>query len=263
MAKVGALIVGDILAIPTTTYGAAGDTKGMLRFGQTEAYYCTADYDGVTQIWKVIRYEQWLGRYKKVGVGCDQNGILIGSPTDVPGDIRMAGTTMFICTLNYNGVDAIWEPAVSYRVGEGVISTPHMTISVVADAEWPSGYAVFDYFDTLSTGAVAYDISGGCTGKPLADTNILQFRATRPITIELNDLNGWYAGIAPAAPATCTISVNGSPVGTITFAAGSNTATSCTPFTHAMQPGNTLRVISPTTQDATFADVTFTIRGQA
>jgi len=41
-----------VSGIPATSIGLAGDTEGMLAFNASYAYYCTANYDGVTNIWR-------------------------------------------------------------------------------------------------------------------------------------------------------------------------------------------------------------------
>ena len=40
--------------IPSTSLGAAGDVAGMIAFNNTYIYYCTASYDGNTNIWKRV-----------------------------------------------------------------------------------------------------------------------------------------------------------------------------------------------------------------
>jgi hypothetical protein len=41
-----------VSAVPATSIGSVGDTAGMLAFNASYAYYCTANYDGVTNIWR-------------------------------------------------------------------------------------------------------------------------------------------------------------------------------------------------------------------
>lgn len=41
---------------PTTSKGAAGDTLGRFAFDSQAFYYCTANYDGTTNIWKRISF---------------------------------------------------------------------------------------------------------------------------------------------------------------------------------------------------------------
>jgi hypothetical protein len=38
--------------VPTHSTGKVGDIEGMIAFDSTYFYYCTAPYDGTTNIWK-------------------------------------------------------------------------------------------------------------------------------------------------------------------------------------------------------------------
>lgn len=41
---------------PVSSIGIDGDTAGSVTFDSNYAYYCTADYDGVTDIWKRVAW---------------------------------------------------------------------------------------------------------------------------------------------------------------------------------------------------------------
>ena len=43
-------------AVPTTSLGSTGDFVGSIAFDSTYMYYCTAGYDGVTNIWKRVAW---------------------------------------------------------------------------------------------------------------------------------------------------------------------------------------------------------------
>lgn len=43
-------------AVPTTSIGQADDKQGMVVFSSSYIYYCTADYDGSTNIWKRLQW---------------------------------------------------------------------------------------------------------------------------------------------------------------------------------------------------------------
>jgi hypothetical protein len=48
---------GRVVAVPTTSLGAAGDKTGDLAFNGSYIYYCTADYtDGLSNIWKRVAW---------------------------------------------------------------------------------------------------------------------------------------------------------------------------------------------------------------
>lgn len=38
--------------VPSTSVGSDGDTVGLTAIDQNFLYYCTAQYDGITQIWQ-------------------------------------------------------------------------------------------------------------------------------------------------------------------------------------------------------------------
>lgn len=60
VALVGGLLYADTTAVPATSVGDPNDAVGMVRFGEDSGtyyiYYCTADYDGVADIW--VRWAQ-------------------------------------------------------------------------------------------------------------------------------------------------------------------------------------------------------------
>lgn len=43
-------------AVPSTSIGATGDEEGMVAFDSAYMYYCTTDYDGVTNVWKRVAW---------------------------------------------------------------------------------------------------------------------------------------------------------------------------------------------------------------
>ena len=40
--------------VPSTAVGTVGDTAGMYAGDDTNFYYCFADYDGTTEIWRQV-----------------------------------------------------------------------------------------------------------------------------------------------------------------------------------------------------------------
>ena len=40
--------------MPSTSIGALGDLLGDYAFDSSYMYYCTADYDGTTNVWKRV-----------------------------------------------------------------------------------------------------------------------------------------------------------------------------------------------------------------
>jgi hypothetical protein len=47
--------------VPSTSLGRQGDSRGMTAFDDFHFYFCSAPYDGVTNIWKRIAWtdQQW------------------------------------------------------------------------------------------------------------------------------------------------------------------------------------------------------------
>jgi hypothetical protein len=45
---------------PANNKGAGGDTKGMVFLANDAFYYCTADFDGTTNVWsKIVASDSW------------------------------------------------------------------------------------------------------------------------------------------------------------------------------------------------------------
>lgn len=50
---------GPTSAAPSSSVGAAGDVAGDIAFNNSYMYYCTANYDGSTVIWKRVALTSW------------------------------------------------------------------------------------------------------------------------------------------------------------------------------------------------------------
>ena len=106
-----------------------------------------------------------------------------------------------------------------------------------------------------------YDLTVGCTGKPAANAIIFTFKAPRPFALPTN-LTGstGIANTAATASTVFTINYNGSSMGSITFAA-SGTVPTFTLTAVAVDAGDVITIVAPGTQDATLADIGFTLVG--
>lgn len=82
--------------VPVTMVGVQGDRAGALATNSTHVYVCTADYDGVSVIWKKI---PMLGTVP---------GSSLGASGDVAGAQAIDANYMYYCTANYDGVSNIW-----------------------------------------------------------------------------------------------------------------------------------------------------------
>lgn len=47
---------GKVVAAPGTSVGVEGDVQGMIAFSNSYIYYCIANYDGSTHIWKRVQW---------------------------------------------------------------------------------------------------------------------------------------------------------------------------------------------------------------
>jgi hypothetical protein len=105
-----------------------------------------------------------------------------------------------------------------------------------------------------------YDPQGGSAGAITASQLVMQHVAVRTLTFAANFVGSQgYAGVAPTASATFNVAVNGTAVGTIVFAASSQTATFTTSGAVTVTPGQVMTVTAPASADATLANVSFTL----
>lgn len=51
-AKVNANFAQQVQTAPISSKGKAGDIPGMVAFDSTYYYFCTGNYDGITDIWR-------------------------------------------------------------------------------------------------------------------------------------------------------------------------------------------------------------------
>lgn len=267
IARVGQLIVGNKSA-PSSANGTPGDKAGMVRPSADGIWYCTGDYtDGSTAIWRMAASSSpTAGKFKAGLVGFNPTlGTMVGCPGDVAGDIRLVGNRIFYCTGTYDGVTSIWTNTIDVTNGSGIQQTSNMSWDYTNDPDYPSGAVVTNYtrsFYSASASALSIpqDIRGDKFAKPAAGEYVLQYRATRSITLQMNGTPyGWYATTPATSPATFRLSVNGINFSTISFPAGGNTPNSWSNFIYTINPGDVFRIQAPMTQDATLAGLSFAI----
>lgn len=111
-------------------------------------------------------------------------------------------------------------------------------------------------------GANVYDIAAFVAGKPSASQICCLFVATRSVVLPQN-LTGSYvkAGTAATSTANFDIQVNGVSKGTISFAASGTSATFTFANAVTLAAGDILKIIAPSGQDATLADVAANLAG--
>lgn len=107
-----------------------------------------------------------------------------------------------------------------------------------------------------------YDMTGFLNGKPQASEVILRTIVVRPIVIPANFANSLAkCSVSATVSTVLTITKNGAPVGTITFAAGVLTGVFSTTVQLSYAIGDQLAVVAPASIDATFSDFVITIYG--
>jgi hypothetical protein len=129
-----------------------------------------------------------------------------------------------------------------------------------------AGGAIQTSVDAEVAASKYYDVPGGSPGVLTASQIILQHVAVRTITFQVNLAGSQGTATATAtAAAVFTIAVNGTTVGTMSFAAGSAVPTFTTTggTTFVVNAGQVMKVTAPGTADATLANVSFTLLGLA
>lgn len=111
-------------------------------------------------------------------------------------------------------------------------------------------------------GAVPYDIGAFCAGAPGVSEVLLRFVATRAFTLPSSLADSQVkAGAAATASTDFDVQKNGSSIGTISFAASGTSATFTFSSPVAFAAGDILSIVAPASQDATLADISFTLAG--
>lgn len=266
VAKVGQLQLSPDNYPPTSLIGQPGDVAGMLRAGKSGLYYCTDTYtDGLTNAWSMVEFtDKQAPRFKPGTFGYNPNSdVLCGGKNDRVGDLRICGTTTFVCTQKYVDTQtAIWKPLTPYTTSGAVIITPSMTGEPTTNADYPSGYLLTDYTTEISVApvVVAYDLHGSFMGQPTSGQAIYQFNAVRTVTLAISTA-GWTLGTPATDWAQFDIRLNDVMVGYVAFAPGSTTADSAVGSSVGLGTGTTLKITAPVNVDATLSDISFAMMG--
>lgn len=116
----------------------------------------------------------------------------------------------------------------------------------------------------IAVGGLPYDLGGYFVGKPDAAQTIFKFKATRAFTIPSGLGGSSMSAVAPTGAVACTLKVDSEVVSTINLPAGSGTGVFTTMASDkTVAAGQVVSIVAPDTQDATFADISFSIKGQA
>ncbi len=133
---------------------------------------------------------------------------------------------------------------------------------------YTNGQSTWEYDTTtkswLSVNYPTYDLAGGAPGALTASQVVLRCAIARSMAFPVNFSGSyWSAGTAPTATATFTVAVNGTSIGTISFAASVTTATFTTVSTGTttIAADSVLTITGPATADATLANAVGTLVG--
>ena len=134
-----------------------------------------------------------------------------------------------------------------YKTGEG------QGLYVYNGTEWVTA--------GLSLSQIPYDIASSVFGKPANGDTIASIVAVRAFTVA-SGLAGSYAkaGTAATGSSVFTVYKNGASIGTFTFGAN-GTVASFAGAGASFAAGDVLTLIAPSTQDATLADIAWTLNG--
>lgn len=172
----------------------------------------------------------------------------VGTASD--GDIlqRVAGTWI--------GVDA--DTGLPYLPLAGGTLTGSLTLD--ADPTTALEAATKAYVDNAVGGVTPYDIAVFFDGVPVADEDVLKFVAVRDYYLP-EDLVGSRAVSTVSATAQTDLDIqkNGSSIGTIRWAAAATSATFIFAADVNFVAGDVLRIVAPTTPDATLEDIAITL----
>jgi hypothetical protein len=228
---------GTIALTANATNYVEADSSGVVHVntsGWTGGY--TRLYQVVTGASTVSSYTDWrvpsAGTVTSVGLSMPAEFTVSGSPVTSSGTLTATKATQSVNSV-YAGPSSGGAAAPAFRA--------------LVQADLP---------------AQPYDV--GCTyaGAPTASFVLLRYPFPRQVVFPsgLTSSQG-VAGTGATASTTFAIQKNGSPVGTMVFAAAATVATftMSSPTTFAV--GDVLTVVAPATPDATLANLGFSLAG--
>jgi len=155
-------------------------------------------------------------------------------------------------------------------VGQGAAAVKHGTktgstnVYATSTGALTAGQgAAWDASGNLVSVAAPYDVAAGLAGKPGASALVLIFTASRAVSFAANFSGSkGTAGVNPTSAATYTVNKNGAGIGTVAVSTGGVvTFTTSSGAAQSLAIGDRLTVVAPSSQDATLADVAFTLAG--
>lgn len=145
--------------------------------------------------------------------------------------------------------------ALTAQVGDMAVRTDLGKSFVLADT--PSS-SISNWIEIIAGAAsIPYDISVFVAGKPAASSSALRMVAARPF--KMVGESRASAGTEASAVAPFVFKKNGVDIGTLTFAAGANQATTVSLDGKTFAVGDVLTIVCPGVQDTNLSDVAFAV----
>jgi len=251
--------------------------------GATGAALDLSVADVLTLIGAGFRTQSVIANYTATAADTGIHFNNLAAPADVIVTLPAAANGLqygFACTdLHYLRASAAGTDQIKFGASSGSYvrcNTPfgYLQLEAHAAAAWIVTNAIGAWeLDGVLIGLVPYSIGFSYVGGVLGASQLLgMHKLPRAVTLPAN-LVGSVAGATAAATGSTVISVDralaASPgtfaqIGTITFAAGSATPTFATVggTAKAMATGDVLRLIGPSTADATLANFYSTLLGE-
>lgn len=173
-----------------------------------------------------------------------------------------------------NGTVALTASATNYlyadattgavSVGSSVPAGKVPLYNIVAGTTTVTSYTDCRSYQPSAVAASAigvYDVGGYIEGTPSASETVFEFYSPRAWTLPSGASGGSKAGIAATGSTTFTLALNGTGIGTLTYAAAGTTGTLSVTSTTAIAAGDVLSLTAPATPDATLANIAFTLSG--
>jgi len=152
--------------------------------------------------------------------------------------------------------------ALVVRQGSTTVTVPAGASQLLHTTGTANGLVAAAPVTQVGAAAAPFDLAVYFPGQPEAAERLLKLEVARGFTLP-PDLAGsrGHADTAATALAEIAILKNGVPVGSVTFAAGSQDAAFSLTGGLALAPGNRLELVAPATQDASLAGLALTLIG--